>query len=135
MSSQSNNKKEPEEGKKVEKKKKSLSGIFAAIPRRLSTASKCSNKWLPSKVAGEENYFLAIREIFDFLVAYRLLFSFLDRNHFQKKVPTVLGPAISMTIKMVTKMPKRKRIVVSPAARRLDSQVRISKQALTREDV
>lgn len=46
------------------------------------------------------------------------------RNHFQTKVPTVLDPAIKMKTRMVTKMPKRRRIVASPAVRRLDWQVR-----------
>jgi hypothetical protein len=64
--------KEAENGKKNDKKKKTLSEIFAAVPimKRLSTGSKGSNELL-SKVTGEKNYSLAIREIFDFLGTYR----------------------------------------------------------------
>lgn len=61
----------------------------------------------------------------NFNLSFSLFFSlsfFFCRNHFQTKVPNMLGLVIK-TMRVI-RMPKRRKIVASPAVRRLDLQVR-----------
>lgn len=99
-----------------------------AVKRRSSTSSKVSTSSKTSKSSKRSNSFSKVTWDEEFeSKANKISFfsSWICRNHFQTKVPTVLGPAIKMTIRMVTKMPKRRRIVVWPAKRRLDLPVSV----------